>query len=320
MPGVVRAGNDRPFVWRENAPHHPGQRMIVVITNKAAGTEEGDRVALITKAFEGSGVTPRIVEAEGPDLTDTARKAIASGDRIVVAAGGDGTVNAIATAAIDSDAVLGVLPMGTLNHFAKDAGIPLDLSDAARLIATGEPTAVDVATVNDRIFVNNSSIGVYPLMVRDRDKQRSRLARTKWWAMIRASLELFHRFPTFTVGITADGRTTRCRTPAVLVGNNTYEFSFRGLGTRAALDAGELSLFVVKTRTPWSTVKLLVNALFRRLDADGLCDVSACQSVRLEPEVNSVDVSLDGEVVKLQAPLEYQVKPKALRLIRPIAE
>ncbi|MEO5825154.1 MAG: diacylglycerol kinase family protein [Gemmatimonadales bacterium] len=293
--------------------------MIVVITNKAAGTEEGDRVALIKAAFEGSGVTPRIVEAEGPDLTDAARVAITSGARIVVAAGGDGTVNAIATAVIDSEAALGVLPMGTLNHFAKDAGIPLELPDAARLIAIGETSAVDIATVNDRIFLNNSSIGVYPLMVRERDRQRSRLSRSKWWAMVRASLDLFRRFPTFTVGVTADGRTSKARTPAVLVGNNTYEFSSRGLGTRAALDAGELSLFVVKTRTPWMTVKLLLNALLRRLDADGLCDVSACKSVGLEPEVKSVDVSLDGEVVKLQAPLEYQIKPKALRLIRPIA-
>lgn len=294
--------------------------MIVVITNKAAGTDEGDPVAIITQAFDGSGVTPRIVEADGPDLTDTARAAIASGARIVVAAGGDGTVNAIATAIVESDAVLGVLPMGTLNHFAKDAGIPLDLSEAARLITSGEATAVDFATVNDRIFVNNSSIGVYPLMVRDRDKQRSRLARTKWWAMVRASLEVFRRFPRFMVGITADGRTTRCRTPAVLVGNNTYEFSFRGLGTRAALDAGELGLYIVQTRTPWSAVGLLLNALFRRLDAQGLCDVSVCQSVRLEPEGKSIAVSLDGEVVTLQAPLQYEIRPKALRLIRPAAE
>lgn len=138
--------------------------------------------------------------------------------------------------------------------------------------------------------------------------------------MVRSSLALFHRFPTLTVGITADGRTTRCRTPAVLLGNNVYEFSPRGLGTRDVLDAGRLGLYVVRSRTPWSALGLLVNALFRRLDADGLCDVSTCQSVTLEPQAASVDVSLDGEVVKLQAPLEYGIRPKALRLIGVVAE
>ncbi len=291
--------------------------MIVVITNKTAGTEDGDRVAIITEAFEGSGVTPRIVEAEGPDLTTAARDAIASGAIIVVAAGGDGTVNAVAAAVIESDRILGVLAMGTLNHFAKDAGIPLELSDAARLIVAGEASLVDVATVNDRIFLNNSSIGMYPLMVRDRDKQRSRLARTKWWAMVRSSLALFRRFPTFTVGITADGRTSRCRTPAVLLGNNVYEFSPRGLGTRDVLDAGRLGLYVVRSRTPWSAFVLFVNALFRRLDADGLCDVSTVQAVTLEPQVASLDVSLDGEVLAMDTPLTYTIRPGALRLIRP---
>lgn len=293
--------------------------MIVVITNKAAGTDEGDGVAAIKAAFDGSGGTARIVEAEGPDLTDAARDAIASGARIVVAAGGDGTVNAIATAVIESDRVLGVLPMGTLNHFAKDAGIPLDLPDAARLIVTGEASLIDVGTVNGRIFLNNSSIGVYPLMVRDRDRQRSRLARSKWWAMVRASLALFHRFPMFTVGITADGRASRHRTPAVLVGNNVYEFSSRGLGTRNELDGGRLGLYVVRTSTRWRTLGLFVNALFRRLDADGLCDVSARQAVTLEPEGDSLDVSLDGEVVALDTPLEYRIRPAVLRLIRPAA-
>lgn len=123
--------------------------MIVVITNKAAGTGEGGRVAAITEAFIGSGATPHILEADGADLTDTARKAIASGARVVVAAGGDGTVNAIATAVIESGAVLGVLPMGTLNHFAKDAGIPLELPDAARaIVEENRPTSMSAPSTS----------------------------------------------------------------------------------------------------------------------------------------------------------------------------
>src|SRR6476661_7433687 len=108
--------------------------------------------------------------------------------------GGDGTISAAASAVVGTETVLGILPLGTLNHFARDLGIPADLDEAAKLIASGKDRRVDVAEMNDRIFINNSAIGLYPLMVRDRDVQRKRLGRSKRLAMIVASVRTLARF------------------------------------------------------------------------------------------------------------------------------
>src|SRR6185503_16647759 len=108
-------------------------------------------------------------------------QAFASDADAVVIGGGDGTVSAAADRAVRHGKPIGVLPLGTLNHFARDLGMPPDLRDAVRAIATGVVREVDVGEVNGRVFVNNSSIGVYPTVVRDRDEQRLRFGRGKWW-------------------------------------------------------------------------------------------------------------------------------------------
>ncbi len=293
----------------------PGR--VVVITNQSAGAGEASKADQIREAFAGLAVELEVVEAEGSDLTDAARRAAAAGARVVVAAGGDGTVNAVASALVGTSTPLGVLPMGTLNHFSKDAGIPLDLAEAAALIASGSARALDHATVNGRVFLNNSSIGVYPLMVRDREKQQSRLKRSKWWAMLLAAIGMFRRFPTFAVKLRVDGQVMPCRTPAVFVGNNVYALDVTSLGTRATLDAGTLGIYVARVRTRWSAVGLMFSALIGRLEDHDLFDVRESEELRIEVEEAQLDVSLDGEVVKLQAPLEYRIVKRALQVVVP---
>src|SRR4029079_14151203 len=115
------------------------------------------------------------------------------GDELLVVGGGDGTISAAASALVGTDTRLGILPLGTLNHFARDLGIPTDLDEAAQLIARGHVRRVDVGEMNGRIFINNSAIGLYPLMVVDRDLQRRRLGRSKRVAMLVASLRTLAR-------------------------------------------------------------------------------------------------------------------------------
>lgn len=291
--------------------------MIIVITNESAGTDNDDKVATIREAFAVLGAEVEIVEAKGSELTAAARDAATKGARVVVAAGGDGTVNAVAAALVGSSTPLGVLPMGTLNHFAKDAGIPLDLAEAAALIVSGAAAAVDLASVNDRIFINNSSIGVYPLMVRDREKQQSRFKRSKWWAMIRASVTIFKRFPTFGVRMTVDGKTVHYQTPAVMVGNNVYALDVRMLGTREKLDGGVLAVYAVRTRTRWKALTLVLSALFSKLEEHDLFDVAHTEALSMDTTHAQLDVSLDGEVVRLGTPLNYQIMNRALQVVLP---
>jgi diacylglycerol kinase family enzyme len=184
-----------------------------------------------------------LCSAQGQDLAVEVRRAIEAKPDAIVAAGGDGTVSAVASALAGSDIPLGVLPTGTLNHFAKDLGIPLRLEDAARVIGAGSARHIDIATVNGRTFINNSSIGIYPHIVQKRDEIRERLGRGKWSAMLRAFLTVFTRYPTVHVRINSPTIAFERNTPFVFVGNNHYEISLNMLGKRPALDGHELCVY-----------------------------------------------------------------------------
>jgi diacylglycerol kinase family enzyme len=210
-----------------------------------------------------------------------------------------------------------VLPLGTLNHFAKDLNIPLDLEGAARNLITGEAVKVDVGEVNERIFINNSSLGLYPSIVRRREKQQERLGRGKWFAAAWATLEVFRRYPLFSVRLSADGQEFRRRTPFVFIGNNEYQMDTFNLGARSCLNAGQLSLHLTRDIGRWGLVRLAASALLGRLreakDFDALCT----KEVWIETRRTRLRVATDGEVTIMKSPLHYRVRPAALRVIVP---
>ena len=147
---------------------------VAVFYNPAAGVQRQEDVAAeISRHFAVYKVAAEIVALPPSGLAASIAQRIADGVDVVVAAGGDGTISSVAAALIDTPVPLGILPVGTLNHFAKDLGLPLDLAGAVRTIMEGQRRRVDVGEVNGRIFVNNSSIGMYPVMVRDRDERRA---------------------------------------------------------------------------------------------------------------------------------------------------
>src|SRR4051794_8294231 len=131
---------------------------------------------------------------------------------------------------------LGILPMGTLNHFAKDAGIPLDLEEAVAVVAGGRTRQVDVAEGNGRGFINNSAVGLYPELVREREAQQERLGRSKQLAMVVAVLRTMWRFSKHRLTIRIEGREAPIETALLFVGNNRYTMSPFSLGTREAID------------------------------------------------------------------------------------
>jgi diacylglycerol kinase family enzyme len=149
-----------------------------------------------------------------------------------------------------------VLPLGTLNHFAKDAGIPLDLDEAVATIAAGNVRQVDVAEVNDRIFINNSSVGLYPMMVSSREAQQRQLGRSKRLAMLVASLRALRNFKRRHLSIRIAGREEMIETPLLFVGNNRYATSLTTLSGRARLDGGELCIYAPLARTPAPSVHI----------------------------------------------------------------
>jgi diacylglycerol kinase family enzyme len=250
-------------------------------------------------------------------MAAAARAALADGSQIVVAGGGDGTVNAVASELVDSGVPFGVLPLGTLNHFARDLGIPLLLDQAIRTIAQGVRVQVDVGEVNQRIFLNNSSLGLYPDIVRDREKQQRRLGRGKWLAACWATIAALRRYPFLSVRLKLEDAEHARRTPFVFVGNNEYTMEGFSIGERLRLDGGTLSLYVAQRPGRLGLVRLAFRALLGKLAQQRDFDVLLAPAVEIETHHKRLRVAIDGEVTVMLTPLRYRIRPGALTVIAP---
>jgi len=275
--------------------------------------------AALRDKFSSHGLDARVtLAAGGQEMTAAARAALAEGLTTVVAGGGDGTVNAVASVLAGSAARFGVLPMGTLNHFAKDMGIPLTLDEAVATIARGQAKAVDVGEVNERVFLNNSSLGLYPDMVRDREKQQRRLGRGKWLAALWATIGALRRYPFLNLRLRlADGKEHARRTPFVFIGNNEYTMQGFSIGERIRLDGGRLSLYVAQRPGRLGLLRLAWSALRGKLAQERDFDVLGTESMEIETRHKHLPVATDGEVTVMATPLRYRIRPGALNVIVP---
>lgn len=301
---------------------HQGTLRVAVVVNVGSGSVEDDTSCRIVELFARAGVEAQLVPILANDLVAAARSAVESPTvAAVIAAGGDGTVSAVAGVLAGGPVPLGVLPVGTLNHFAKDLGLPMDLAAAvesnARALREGRVACVDVGRVNGRAFVNNSSIGFYPRVVRRRDRLRARLFRNKWVALLYALYTSLRRYPEVDVSLELPGapEPLHRRTPFVFVGNNRYALHLFALGGRTRLDAGELCVYLAHRPGRFGTLKLLLLALFRRLKQARDFNAFLLKEVVVGTPKRRLAVALDGEVVYLRPPLKYEMVPGCLKVL-----
>ena len=277
---------------------------------------DGRRLELlrgVKKNLRATGVEVREYLAAG-DPAAEARTAVRDGCDVVVACGGDGTVNGTASAVRGSGAVLGVLPLGTLNHFAKDLGIH-GLAQAEQVLLTGTVREIDAGFVNGRLFVNNSGIGIYPVMVLEREKVR-KAGIPKWPAFAWAFLRTAGKMPFMQLRIDADGVPMARSTPFLFVGNNEYAVEGKSLGTRPRLDGGLLGVYTARHIGPTGLARIAFRALLGTIRHDR--DFIAFTAKRLTVERKGrIHVSLDGEVCRLTGPLRYSIGPGAIRVLAP---
>jgi diacylglycerol kinase family enzyme len=241
------------------------------------------------------------------------------GDVVWVAAGGDGTVNALAAACAGTERAMAVLPVGTFNHFARDLGMPLRLQEAIDAVATCPARRVDAAEANGLVFVNNSSLGVYPAMVIDRDRMR-RSGGSKRWAMVKASARAFARYRSMEVEFEVEGKSRRCKTALLFVGNNRYRMEGGRIGQRVRLDEGVLSVSLIVGATRWAMLKVFAAALIGRGKDVGELEEFVARSFKVKAHGRRrLRVAFDGEVKRMSGPLQYKAMPGALRVIAPDA-
>ncbi len=303
---------------QSTVPANAGEILCLINGAAHSGGADGRREE-VEQALAKAGPAFRIVEPKDCDeFENCARQAVRNGARLVIAGGGDGTINAVANALAGTDTALAVLPLGTLNHFAKDVGVPLDIEAAAANAFAGEVRRVDVGEVNGRVFVNNSSIGLYPRIVRKREGlQRS--GWSKWIALVQASLAVFRAPRAFWMRLRTSGRTLSGKTEFVFVGNNEYELTVPQLGARTKLDGGKLWLWRLPRTGRFRGLGIAVRAMFG-IEKPKAPIVLTSPELRIEMRQRNVDVAVDGEVISMAPPLHYRSRPGALRVIVPKAQ
>jgi diacylglycerol kinase family enzyme len=292
---------------------------VTVLLNRSGGAVAADPeiAAKVADALGSVGIDAEIDLMSGSGCARRCRSISERGDELLIIGGGDGTVSAAASVLAGTETLLGILPLGTLNHFARDLRIPTKLEEAAALIAERPERRVDVAEMNDRVFINNSAIGFYPLMVLDRDLQQRRLGRSKRLAMLVASLRTLARFNHQRLMLTINDEKERVDTPLLFVGNNKYRIDLGAPGQRDSIEDGELSVFVMRKKTRRGLIAASMRALFDRTREDDMVRIDDVKRLRVASHRSALPVSLDGEIVRATPPLAYKIRKKALRVIAP---
>jgi undecaprenyl-diphosphatase len=275
----------------------------VVLVNPGSGT--GTEIDELAAIFPDC----RIQSCPPDELAACVRSEIDARAPFVGVAGGDGTLRAAAEALVDSEVALLAVPAGTRNHFAKDFGVE-SLEDAGAAAQARNVRPIDLGRVNDRFFLNNSSLGAYPRMVELREEHEERWPK-RIANVIAAWQQLRHGH---RLRVTVDNE--RFVAWLVFVGNGRYGESLRDVATREALDANVLDVRIVHADQRLARLRLVVATLFGRLARTPTVTRRECRQVTIAvPGHREIAAALDGEVVTLETPLEYESRAGALRVL-----
>jgi diacylglycerol kinase family enzyme len=219
---------------------------------------------------------------------------------------------------VGTPTVFGVMPFGTLNHFARDAGIPFDTDAALDVIERGTVDTVDVGEIAGRHFLNNASLGLYVQVVRHRELQQSRLGRGKWPAFAWALWSALRRFPFMTLQIGVDDHEFEIRSPFLFVGNNPYEINGLKIGRRQSLQGGTLSIYHAERASRWRLFVFALHALLGRLGSTHDFHETAAKRLHICSRHHSLRLATDGEVVQVETPLDCRILARSLNVYLPV--
>jgi diacylglycerol kinase family enzyme len=281
-----------------------------LFVNTNAGSIDPAELDELRERAAAAGVEIVPVE-EGLDIAATVRAALSSGRRLVIAAGGDGTVHHVMQALIGTEGVLAILPLGTFNHFAKDLELPDDWRDAFDVAVSGESVEVDTASINGRYFINNVMLGIYPSIVRHRETFRSRMGKLR--AYVVASRIALRSFPQVSLTLEAPHHREVVRTQWFAVSVNPYDLSGFGLiATRAALRTGRLSVYWLPPLSRPAFVASIARYLRGKIAAvKGFRQLSTTE-LKVDAAAETMQVVVDGELLEMTLPLRITTVPSSL--------
>ncbi|HEV7572294.1 MAG TPA: diacylglycerol kinase family protein [Thermoanaerobaculia bacterium] len=245
------------------------------------------------------------------DCSSLIRDRLREGCRLFVAAGGDGTINTVIQPLVNTDAILGVIPVGTYNHFAKDLGIPLAWRDALDVVVNGEIKPIDTARINDRFFVNNVSMGLYPELVARREEKGRDYPR--WKARLYAAYATLQKYPHVAVTLDTDNHHEVIRTHVLMISNNSYDLSRIGIeAPRRALEEGRLSVYWLPHVPRLALTSFVAHYLAGRVrEAPGFRSFLTSR-IKIQSSKHHLHLGIDGEVATMNTPLVITIVPQSL--------
>ena len=306
----------------------PNAAFYVVMNAGSGHAETALRESTIRDVLAAAGRTCHLALVDDPEeLCDIARRMAALAKEnggVVVAAGGDGTINTVAHEAVRQGCLFGVLPQGTFNYFGRTHGIPEDLTEAVRALLDARVTPVQIGMVNDRIFLVNASVGLYPQLLEAREEDKRQYGRSRVVAIFSALKTALGRYRPLRIALDSEGITRKLRTPTLFVGNNRLQMEQVGMAPMGiALEEGELAAIAPRPVGKLGMLGLMLRGALGRLgDADNVVAFSfkrlTVKHARLSPR-RRLKVATDGEVTKMEMPLTFRVVEGRLMLLKPAA-
>ncbi|MHB8950849.1 MAG: diacylglycerol/lipid kinase family protein [Rhodoferax sp.] len=299
---------------------------LLFVINATSGHHAVDETReLIESTLRANSRRGELMFARPRDLAEVARQAARTActrRSAVVAVGGDGTINTVAQAAYAQGCAMGVLPQGTFNYFARTHGIPSDGAQALQTLLDCEPMAVQVGLINERVFLVNASLGLYPELLQDREAWKARFGRSRVVAFAAALATLLGRRRQLRLRIESGTNVRDVVTPTLFVGNNRLQLEQVGLLQVGALDQGCLAAVMLRPIGSLAMLGLLLRGSFGTLGEADSIESLQFQRMRVSPRLpwvrRRVKVAFDGEVSVMRAPIEFSVAPKPLYLIKPV--
>ena len=288
---------------------------ILFLNPRAGGFSAADESSLRTLAAESD---LRVVDVH-PDIDVRAvvREALTAGLRTFIVAGGDGSVHHVAQALVNTEGTLGVVPIGTVNHLARDLELPVDDWRAAFEVALrGSVRQIDVGRVNGRFFINSVMLGIYPTISHFRERFRS--MHSRWAAYLKAMRLALHHFPHVTLVVELDGRVETFRTQMFVVAVNAYDLSQVGMvSPKTTFTDGRLSIYSLSFMNRTQFVRAAAKYFRGKIgDVPGFRSVRTTQ-LRVDTGRRRLRVSLDGELIEMQTPLQIAAVPSSLLVRAP---
>lgn len=297
-----------------------------VINGKAGSSDTDATHESIQAELEAAGRTGRVWFAGPGELERVARDAAAqaqSDDSAVVAVGGDGTINTVAQVAHATGCTMGVIPEGTFNFFAREHGAPTEIAEAMRWLLMARPESAQVSAINERLFLVNASIGVYPELLQDRERWQARFGRSRVISLGAAIATLLRAQAPLRLRVAWEEKQRELRTLTLFVGNNRLQLEQLGLVNTAAPEDGEpnhLTAVILKPIGAAAMVGLMLRGAMGRLGGAGGVEHFPCQELMMEPTSafrgRTVKVAFDGEVAWMRSPIVIRVLPTPLWLLK----